>query len=188
MSITVKTFTADEFYRLDELGFFDRDQRFELLDGQIVHRSDDVGPAHLSVVLRMTEKFVLALGGEFNVFPQVSLRLNADSAPMPDIYLAPRRADYYRGGGPAIADLAAIVEISDSSLAVDRGRKLLVYANAGVREYWIANLRAWTIEQYRSPGDRGYADVNVRRSGDAIAFDASPSVIFSVDELLGPRG
>jgi hypothetical protein len=81
MSITVKTFTADEFYRLDELGFFDRDQRFELLDGQIVHRSDDVGPAHLSVVLRMTEKFVLALGGEFNVFPQPRFAIAITSSP-----------------------------------------------------------------------------------------------------------
>jgi Uma2 family endonuclease len=187
MSTTAKTFTADEFYRLEELGFLEGNERFELLDGRIVHRHDDVGPAHLSVVVRMTEKFVLALGDQATVFPQVSLRLTPRSTPLPDIYVAPKRADYYRSGGPTLDELEAVVEVADSSLAIDRGEKLRIYARAGVREYWIANLRAWTIEKHRLPNARGYGEVKPYAGSDEIRFDAYPGVRFAVDDLLGPR-
>jgi len=186
VSTRSRTFTTDEFLKLDELGIIAPGERLELLDGQIVHRFDDVGPEHLSVVLRMTEKFVLALGHEVNVFPQVTLRLSESSAPMPDIYLAPRRGDYYRAGGPSIDELSAVVEIAYSSLTIDRGEKLRNYARSGVREYWIANLRNWTIEKHRLPNDLGYAEVRPYSGPEQIWFDAFPAVRFDVDDLLGP--
>jgi hypothetical protein len=187
MSTTAKTFTADEFYRLDELGFFEDDRRLELLEGQIVYRCEDVGPEHLSVVARMTEKFVIALGNRANVFPQVSLRLTATSVPMPDIYLAHRREDYYRAGGPSIEQLVAVIEVAHTSLVIDRGEKLRTYARARVSEYWIANLRDWTIEKHLLPNDLGFGEVRPYSGRGLFAFEAFPATTFTVDDLLGPQ-
>ena len=74
----------------------------------------------------------------------------------------------------------------DSSLRLDRGLKLRVYAKSGVAEYWIVNLQARQVEVHRNPHDLGYATVDIAKPGDTIRFSAFPDCPFAVDELLGP--
>jgi Uma2 family endonuclease len=45
-----------------------------------------------------------------------------------------------------------VVEVSLSSLALDRGEKASLYARAGLEDYWIVNLVDRVLEVYRSPG------------------------------------
>ena len=50
------------------------------------------------------------------------------------------RADLYAGGHPTATGVLLLVEVADSSLAYDRGRKLALYARHGVPEVWIVDL------------------------------------------------
>jgi Uma2 family endonuclease len=43
------------------------------------------------------------------------------------------------------------LEVSDSTLRYDRGRKSSLYARAGIRDYWIVNLVDRQVEVYRDP-------------------------------------
>ena len=43
------------------------------------------------------------------------------------------------------------MEVADSSLAHDRTHKATVYAQAGIRDYWIWNLVDRSLEVYRDP-------------------------------------
>jgi Uma2 family endonuclease len=43
------------------------------------------------------------------------------------------------------------VEVSESTLAYDRGRKGSLYARAGITDYWIINLVDSQVEVYRDP-------------------------------------
>ena len=54
---------------------------------------------------------------------------------------------------PRPEDVFLLVEVSDSSIAYDRERKLTAYAKAGVREYWIVNLQQDILEVFRQPAD-----------------------------------
>ena len=45
-----------------------------------------------------------------------------------------------------------VVEISESSLGLDRDHKGSLYARAGLADYWIVNLVDQTLEVYRDPG------------------------------------
>jgi Uma2 family endonuclease len=186
MSTTSRPFRIDEFFKMEELGFFDPDQRYELLDGRVVFRAVEAGPDHAGVIARMTQKLVLALGEKAIVFPQCSLPLSRYSAPMPDLYVVPPRDDFYQSGAPSIAELFAVVEVSGSSLAIDRGEKLRLYARAGVREYWIANLADRTIDKRHLPHDLGYDKLETYAGRDLVRFEAFPAITFTVDELLGP--
>ena len=47
---------------------------------------------------------------------------------------------------------ALVVEISESSLALDRHPKGSLYARAGVVDYWIVNLVDQALEVHRDPG------------------------------------
>jgi Uma2 family endonuclease len=43
------------------------------------------------------------------------------------------------------------VEVSGTSLRLDRGRKARLYARAGIAEYWIVNLVDSQLEVFRDP-------------------------------------
>jgi len=44
-----------------------------------------------------------------------------------------------------------VVEVSDSSLSLDRERKGSLYARAGLADYWVVNLVERVLEIYREP-------------------------------------
>jgi len=58
---------------------------------------------------------------------------------------------------PAPANTWLAVEISDSSLAYDLGRKPRIYANAGVRALWVIDVNTLETHIFSQPGIDGYA-------------------------------
>jgi len=52
--------------------------------------------------------------------------------------------------------VALLVEVSETTLARDQGKKLAAYAKAGIPVYWIVNLVENQVEVYSSPGPDGY--------------------------------
>jgi hypothetical protein len=67
---------------------------------------------------------------------QNPLRLDAYNVPQSDLVRLRARDDDSRAGHPSAGDVLLLVEISDSSLAFDRGAKLALYARFGVPEVW----------------------------------------------------
>jgi Uma2 family endonuclease len=86
---------------------------------------------------------------------------------------------------------ALVVEIADSSLALDRTHKGSLYARARLAEYWIVNLVDRVLEVYRNPGpDAGaaygwaYRVVLTLGPDDHVAPLAAPSDRILVTDLL----
>jgi Uma2 family endonuclease len=68
------------------------------------------------------------------------------------------------------------VEISESSLALDRDHKGSLYARAGLADYWIVNLAEQTLEVHRDPGADPAAPFGWRyRSVEVLRAEASVS-------------
>lgn len=86
---------------------------------------------------------------------------------------------------------ALVVEVSESTLALDRGHKGSLYARAGIADYWIVNLADQTLEVSRDPipdpaaafGWR-YRSVDVLRHGAAVSPLALPGAHIPVSDLL----
>ena len=121
--------------------------------------------AHLIGVEKTVVALTRAFGNAFWVRAQATLSLGLHSAPDPDIAVVPgpRRVDV---NCPTEASL--VVEVSDSTLWLDRTRKARLYAKAGIREYWVLDLVHRQLEVYRDPVDdpasrsrRRYAVVSV---------------------------
>ena len=55
----------------------------------------------------------------------------------------------YRAAHPSSPSL--VVEISETSLVLDRAHKGSLYARAGLVDYWIVNLPERRLEVYRDP-------------------------------------
>jgi Uma2 family endonuclease len=84
-----------------------------------------------------------------------------------------------------------VVEVSESSLALDREHKGSLYARAGLADYWIVNLAERALEVYRNPeidpaapfGWR-YRSVTVLGRGASIAALALPGRRIPLADLL----
>lgn len=166
-----------------ETGVLKPDSRVELLDGQIVDMSP-IGPFHGSVVKRLNRLFNSLSNGRWMVSVQDPLLLDELSEPQPDLMLLKPVPDDYFARHPGPGDVLLLIEVADTSLAYDKGEKLVAYGRAGVRETWIINLIDQVIEVYREPHYGGYGSTNLRRSGDKVSSQAFPDVEVNVAELF----
>ncbi len=183
--LETRRFNLDEFEKMYERGVIGPEERLELIAGALVVMPP-TGPDHRTAVMRINDVFA-RLRGRAHPISQTSVPLSKDDAPEPDFALAKWRDDYYRGVRIFSEGIGAIVEVSHTTLAYDRGEKLRLYARFRIPEYWIANLKTWTIERYRKPNDLGYAEQAIFAPGESLSFEAFGDIEFTVDELLGPR-
>jgi len=183
-------FTVDQYHRMDEVGVFPPDCRVELVDGEIFEMSP-INPWHSGVVNRLTHRFVIGLRDRAVVHVQNPTIVDRHSEPQPDLMLLRPRADFYDSAHPTPRDTLLVVEVSETSLAHDRLRKLPLYCRRGVAEVWIVNRRADAVDVARGPSRGGYREQFRRIRGEEVAPAAFLDLRMPVDDVLGrprPRG
>jgi Uma2 family endonuclease len=175
---TVRPLRRAEYDQLIALGAF-ADEHIELLDGSLVQMSP-IGPPHSETVSTLAELFSVALKGKARVRSQNPFAAGDLSEPEPDVAVVPL-ADYY-DAHPARAHL--IVEVAESSLAVDRGRKARLYAECRVPEYWVVDVVGRNVEVYTEPVSGVYQHVTVYEPGSRIRLQEFPELEVRVDDFL----
>jgi len=159
-------------------------EEFNRLDGEIIVMSP-IGSQHAGTVMRMISVFQKRLRERILLNPQNPTVLDEFSEPQPDIMLLRPREDFYTTNHPRPNDILLLVEVSDTTLAYDRGRKLRKYAETGVDEVWIVDLPGRIIQQFRHPQGNSYAFSKENRREEAIQIAAFPDISFQVEELIG---
>jgi Uma2 family endonuclease len=177
--------TVDEFDHLVDTGFFGPDERVDLIGGVLVSHAPPHNPPHAGTTACLTRVLGERLGRRFVLWVQLPVVLSERTELEPDIALLVDRGHFYQERLPRVPDVHAVVEVAYSSLSYDRGKKLRLYAESGIAEYWIVDVAKQRIHRYTDPVDRRYAGYRLAHRGDAIAFEAFPDVVFSVDELFG---
>ena len=178
-----KRFTTAEYEQIAAAGIFGEDERFELLEGEIVAKSP-LGPQHSATVTRLTELFYGLGNPSITIRVQDPIRLGDYSVPQPDVAIVNRRGDRYAGGHPEPEDILLLIEVSESSLAYDRDVKLPLYARAGIAEVWLVALLPQVVEVYRAPNDNGYGEKRTLRRGDTLAPLHLPGAKLAIEPIL----
>jgi Uma2 family endonuclease len=163
-AVTAKRFSIAEYHRLEELGFFESDNRFELIRGEIIKMAAK-GTFHSVCNSLLLKKFYPLLEERAIVRGQDPITLSDDSEPEPDVVIARNRSDNYLSSHPLAADILLVIEVSDSTLKYDRKTKLSLYAESGISDYWIFNLVDIQLEMHSEPyqKQRGGFDYRVKR-------------------------
>ncbi len=73
--------------------------------------------------------------------------------------------------------------LSPSTADYDRGYKRTLYARAGVREYWIVDPEAETVEVLQL-GERGFATVGTFMSPDTLTSALLPGLAIPLDDVF----
>ena len=166
---TVARFSFDQYELMIEAGAFagKHRQRVELIRGEIRQMSP-IGAPHARFVDLLT-RLSIELLPESRAWVRIQSTLAIpalDSAPEPDVlWLAPRD---YSERHPEPQDALLVIEVADTTLALDLGEKALLYAEAGIVEYWVVNLIDRCVEVFREPSASGYSSHTTLRGNDEV--------------------
>jgi Uma2 family endonuclease len=173
--------TRREYDRIVEAGVFGGDDRIELLEGEIIEMipQNSKHAAMVTVVKEALDK-VFAVG--FHTRFQMPLGVGERSEPEPDIAVVNGSARDYLDAHPQSAVL--VVEVSDSSIEMDRVRKRAIYASADVPEYWIVDLVDERLGVYSDPRGGDYRSTLEFDRDDTITPIGLAGASISVAKLL----
>lgn len=148
--------TAADFELLDAHGAFAAYRKTELIDGDIYFVNAQYRP-HGMVKMRLYNALsnaLQAIGSSYVPVCEFTLALSPKDRPEPDIMLT---SEPDGEGFVPIASVPLIIEVSDTTLKIDLGRKLRRYAGAGVPEYWVADVNGRVIHRMWAPTGLAYA-------------------------------
>ncbi|PYN77846.1 MAG: hypothetical protein DMD96_22780 [Candidatus Rokuibacteriota bacterium] len=188
MLVHTRRWTRPEYERLIDRGVFREDEQLELLDGLLVV-SEPQGDSHAVAVDLVAAALRHAFGEGWLVRVHAPLALGRRSRPEPDVAVVRGSPRDYLGAAPT--DPALVVEISQTSLALDRARKASIYARAGIADYWIVNLVDAVVEVRRdlvaldpARPRRVYQSVRAFGRGASLSPLASPGARIPITDLL----
>ncbi|HEX4693524.1 Uma2 family endonuclease [Sphingomonas sp.] len=147
--------TVKDFLTLAESGAFERYARTELIEGEIwavnaIHTRH--ARMHGTLVTELGAA-IRGLDAKLDILIAPSTELSQDSLPEPDIAIAARSEDKVLQG-PTVK---LAIEIADTSLDIDLGRKARLYARYAVPEYWVVDVERRIVHQLWSPAGEAFA-------------------------------
>lgn len=183
---TIARLSLEQYERMIEAGVFDstKPEHIELIHGEL-REMTPMGSPHLHALNVLNNEWAMKLRRPQGVWVQTQAPItlpNQRSMPEPDmVWIAKQHASRPR---PDADDVFLLIEISESSLAYDRGEKADLYAAAGIKDYWIVNLLDKCVEVRREPRDGRYQSVESFASGAEVAPLAFPELALPVGLLV----
>jgi Uma2 family endonuclease len=178
-----RCWTVAEIEEMVRAGIIGEDERFELIGGEVVPMSPK-GCRHEWVKIEINRFFQRIAPAHLTVAQETTLRLDARSFVEPDFCVFRRDLDLRALNGPAV--LLAI-EVADSSLAYDLGRKIAIYAAFGVREIWVIDAKQATTWVHRALGVMGYGEIAEFPAAQRLTPLLAPELALSLADLgVGP--
>jgi Uma2 family endonuclease len=174
-----RRWTVAEIEAATRAGIIDEDERFELIGGEIVPM-DAKGLHHERLKNALSYHFVHHTPEQFRMAVVTTFRLGEDSFVEPD-FIFFRKADGLANLNPRTALLA--VEVADSSLKWDLGRKARIYANFGIPELWVVEAVSRIAHVHRRPGLEGYSEIVKFSEDELLVSKAVPGLTMTLSEL-----
>ncbi len=176
-----RRFTVAEVEAMVAAGVMEEDERVELIGGELVPMSPK-GNHHEVVKRALVDRWIRARPDDCRLD-----RRKRRSASAKTPISSPTSSSIL--GQPASAGLTGanvllVVEIADSSLRYDMGRKAALYASFGVRELWVIDAVRLTARIFREPAPDGYRETRDFGASERIVPLLAPDAFaLRLDEL-----
>ena len=178
-----RLFHRGEYYNLTHFDILGPEERTELIYGRIITRMSPMSRPHSLSIINTADALQDAFGGQAAVEQQMPLHVGRGLEPEPDVMVLRGRSEDYTDA-PSPSNILLLVEVSLSTLDYDRNTKSKMYAENGIPEYWIVNLRSRTLEVHRQPEVNFYVSLRVYDETEAVAPLAAPDALVRVADLL----
>jgi Uma2 family endonuclease len=170
-----RAFTVEDIGRMMDAGVIREDERFELVEGEIVMMSAK-GIAHERIKSALTVAIARALPEHLTIAVEATLRLSDTIMLEPDVAVFPK-ALFQKSTSFVHLDRGEahlIIEVAASSLAYDKDLKARLYARHGVREFWVIDANSRSTWVHTGPSGDKWSSITERGPEDALATPALP--------------
>lgn len=174
-----RSFTVAELEQMTAAGILLEDERIELIGGEVVPMSPK-GNQHEVLKSSLTVHWARTLPEHLTFVTETTFRFTEDTYLEPDFVFYPK-ASGLRNLSSGTARL--VVEVADSSLAYDLGRKANFYAGFGVAELWVIDAVRLQTRIHREPTVTGYRDVSDHPPGARLIPKLEPELAVTLAEL-----
>lgn len=182
MTVTTYKWTIERYHRAIEAGIFD-DQPIELLRGDLIVMPPEREP-HAYYNTETADYLRTLLGTRAKIRDAKPITLPNDSEPAPDVAIVKPLGEVYLEHHPYPEDIFWIIEFSNTTLSKDLGEKKDIYAEAGIVEYWVVNLKTPQLKVFRDLKNKQYTTELTLTTG-SIASLAFPDIFIQVQQLMG---
>jgi Uma2 family endonuclease len=169
--------TVEMYHALGDMGMIAPNT--ELLRGCILPKMSK-SPRHSLVTQRLLDLLRSLIPAGFSVWQEQPITC-ADSEPEPDIAVVKGTREDFATEHPRTAEI--VVEVAVSTLERDM-EKISIYAEAGVKEYWLVIPEERRVEMWSGPTPAGYTTCLKLGTDDTLISAALPAFVVSLREIL----
>ncbi|MBD2504416.1 Uma2 family endonuclease [Anabaena azotica] len=182
MTITTYKWTIERYHQAIEAGIFD-DQPIELLRGDLIVMPPEREP-HAYYNTEAADYLRALLGEQVKIRDRKPITLPNNSEPAPDIAIVKPLGEVYLKHHPYPEDIFWLIEFSQATLSKNLGEKREIYAEAGIVEYWVVNLKNSQLQVFRNLENGQYTTEIILTTG-TISPRSFPDVFIPVERLTG---
>ena len=180
MTLTTYKWSIEQWHQLVETGVLAA-QNVELIDGEIVEMSPE-GIPHTFTNRKVGRYLERLLEDKAIISEGYPITLD-NSEPRPDIAILRLPEDIYLNHHPYPEDIYFLVEISKSTLQIDKTTKAQIYARNKIQEYWIVDLVNKKLIIHTQPKGNIYQNIQEYQTGTVFS-QAFPKIAIALDKLL----
>ncbi len=176
--------TLDDFALLHEAGAFEGYSKVELIEG-VLYTMNPQRTRHAYAKTQLAFRLYASLqelGADLFPLIEGTIAMPPRSAPEPDIAIG--RIGPGASGYVPLSSIALVIEVSDTSLRYDIGKKKQLYASQGVPEYWVFDLGRRKIHQFWSPAGAAYSESRTKDMDETIESVTIAGLRVETDGLI----
>jgi Uma2 family endonuclease len=175
-----RAWSVAEIEAMVQAGIVQEDDRFELVGGEVVPMSPK-GNKHEIYKASLLDFWIKNRSDGYRIIPETTFRLDSYSFVEPDIvfYDAVVKVPQLAPENTFLA-----VEISDTTLGYDLGRKPRIYSNANVKALWVIDVNTLETHVFGQPGIDGYRLIKIIAANEVLAPDFAPELAVKLSELV----
>lgn len=155
----------------------------ELIKGKLVKKIS-ISEGHAGIIEELADYFRDRFDSKFRYRSENPVTFKDNSEPEPDFVVSLKKGKGQKSRHPKPDEVYLIIEVAHSTIQYDRKVKGPIYAEAGIPEYWIINLKARKIEVHLSPDQEENTYQTILSYADGESFESPFAGTVVVADLL----
>ncbi len=158
--------TGADVLAMTSAGVLPEGRGYELIEGVLVKMAAQYDP-HVRIIAQLLRKLNALIPQELLIASAPSIFLSEQTMLEPDIAIFPLdiKSTDVRGG-----DILLAIEVSDTTLRYDLGKKAKLYAAHGVGHYWVFDVTAERLHRHSGPVGEDYKNIVVSGFDETVSL------------------
>lgn len=175
--------TLERYHEAIAAGILTEYDAVELIKGKLVKKMP-ISEDHAGIIEELADYFRDLFGSQYRYRSENPVTFQNNSEPEPDFVISVKKEKDQKSRHPKPDEVHLIIEVAHSTIQYDRKVKGPIYAEAGIPEYWIINLKTRKIEVHLSPDQEENTYQTILSYTDGETFDSPFAGTVIVADLL----